>query len=261
MFNQEILFGISPKDLIDANPGIDIEKLSLNQSINIPKQKYKPKTIFEEFSLTPKDAPKVKSTKINTSKKDFKLLNNYFNELMIQENSINKGIKGSKYYPYDAVENNVKKKKTKDIGYGHKILPGEDFSKGLTKAEAITLMKKDYKLKNKSANNFVNNLYGKDTFRNLSPQKQIILTDYQYNVGLEKFPKFLDAVITGDTNRMLNEYERFSDKEPLKQRNEFTKNWINTYLAENKNGGEVIELTKAQVKEYQNKGFIVEEIK
>ncbi len=254
-------YGISPKDLIDANPGIDIEKLSLNQSINIPKQKYKPKTIFEEFSLTPKDAPKVKSTKINTSKKDFKLLDNYFNELMIQENSINKGIKGSKYYPYDAVENNVKKKKTKDIGYGHKILPGEDFSKGLTKAEAITLMKKDYKLKNKSANNFVNNLYGKDTFRNLSPQKQIILTDYQYNVGLEKFPKFLDAVITGDTNRMLNEYERFSDKEPLKQRNEFTKNWINTYLAENKNGGEVIELTKAQVKEYQNKGFIVEEIK
>jgi lysozyme len=29
------------------------------------------------------------------------------------------------------------------IGYGHKILPGEDFSKGITKAQALALLKSD----------------------------------------------------------------------------------------------------------------------
>ena len=29
------------------------------------------------------------------------------------------------------------------IGYGHKILPGEDFSQGITKAQALTLLKQD----------------------------------------------------------------------------------------------------------------------
>jgi len=29
------------------------------------------------------------------------------------------------------------------IGYGHKVLPGEDFSKGVTKDQALTLLKQD----------------------------------------------------------------------------------------------------------------------
>jgi GH24 family phage-related lysozyme (muramidase) len=29
------------------------------------------------------------------------------------------------------------------IGYGHKILPGEDFSKGITKAQALDLLSHD----------------------------------------------------------------------------------------------------------------------
>src|ERR1039458_6568245 len=29
------------------------------------------------------------------------------------------------------------------IGYGHKLLPGEDFSKGITKDQALTLLKQD----------------------------------------------------------------------------------------------------------------------
>jgi lysozyme len=29
------------------------------------------------------------------------------------------------------------------IGYGHKVLPGEDFSKGITKAQALDLLKQD----------------------------------------------------------------------------------------------------------------------
>ena len=56
-------YGVSRQDLINANSGIDINKLSLNQSINIPVTNYaQPKGIVQQYSLTPSVAPRINQT-------------------------------------------------------------------------------------------------------------------------------------------------------------------------------------------------------
>ena len=54
---------ITPKALTTANPGIDINKLSIGQNINIPVTNYaQPKGIFQQYSLTPSIAPRINQT-------------------------------------------------------------------------------------------------------------------------------------------------------------------------------------------------------
>jgi len=63
-------------------------------------------------------------------------------------------------------------------------------------------------------------------FEDLSPWKQSLLLDYQYNVGLKKFPKFMSAVYNDDREGMLAEYERYANGKKLTDRNNVIKDEI-----------------------------------
>jgi hypothetical protein len=54
----------------------------------------------------------------------------------------------------------------------------------------------------------------------------MLVVDYQYNVGLQEFPKFLDALVKGDKDTMLNEYERTTSSGKLTKRNNWAKSVI-----------------------------------
>ena len=57
-------YNITPETLTTANPGIDINKLSLNQNINIPDNAGygMPQGIFQQYSSTPSIAPRINQT-------------------------------------------------------------------------------------------------------------------------------------------------------------------------------------------------------
>jgi hypothetical protein len=147
----------------------------------------------------------------------------YLAELKLQENAGKVGFKNGKFYPHASAE------KGKDtIGYGHKLTGKNDkyYYQGLTPKQVEDLTIKDILSKQASAKKHVDDIYGQNTFDKLPQESQMLLTDYQYNVGLSKFPKFLDATVKGDKAGMLDEYERSYSGGKLKKRNDWTKGVI-----------------------------------
>lgn len=132
------------------------------------------------------------------------------------ENSIKKGFKGGKWYPHSSVEGG---KKT--IAYGHKLKTGEDFSKGLTDEQAVTLLKQDLNYHKAGAKGIVDKKYGAGTFDKLDTKRQEMLIDIQFNIrnGLTKFTSFMHAVVKNDKKGMLKHYVR-------KYRDPKTKKWL-----------------------------------
>jgi GH24 family phage-related lysozyme (muramidase) len=170
-------------------------------------------------------AAKVRSTTLrtedlSTDNTDYEA--QYLEDLKFLENGIKSGFSGGKWKPHHSVEGG-----SDTIAYGHKLKKGEDFSKGITEEEAVKLLMKDYQEHKTRAENHVDNKYGQGTFSNLSPQQQILLTDYEYNVGLSKFPSFTKGVIDGSKKLMMREYKRYTGGNEMTQRNEWAEKLIN----------------------------------
>lgn len=147
-------------------------------------------------------------------------LEKYLSDLRGLENSIKKGYKNNKWYPHASVEGG-----RKTIAYGHKLQPGESFASGLTEQQARDLQLKDVLVHQAKAEKYVDDKYGKGTYDKLPQNSQMMLTDYAYNLGgLGKFPSFVEGVVKGDKNKMLQQYERRG----LPERNKWTKDVINT---------------------------------
>ena len=190
-------------------------------------------------------------------------LNYYLTKLRFLENSVKKGYKNKKWYPYESIEGG-----NDTIAYGHKILPGESFDKGITEAQAKRLQKKDALEKQRLAEYYVDKQYGKGTFDSLPQNHQMLLLDYQYNVsgGLNEFPNFTKALVESDKAKALSEYER----ENLGQRNQWTKDVLNkTYFPKQKDdakptlaegGYKELELTPEEIEWYKANGYRVENI-
>lgn len=127
------------------------------------------------------------------------------------ENSIKSGLKKGRWYPHKSAEGGAK-----TIAYGHKLIAGEDFSKGLTDEQATKLLLKDLNLAKAGARKSV----GSDKFDKLDSHRQEILTEYQFNLGtLKSFPKFVAAVLKNDKKEMLKHYQR-------KYQHPTTKKWL-----------------------------------
>lgn len=190
-------------------------------------------------------------------------LNYYLAKLRFLENSVKKGYKNKKWYPYESIEGG-----NDTIAYGHKILPGESFDKGITEAQAKRLQKKDALEKQRLAEYYVDKQYGKGTFDSLPQNSQMLLIDYQYNVsgGLSEFPNFTKALVESDKAKALSEYER----EKLGQRNKWTKDVLeNTYFPKQvddtkpklaEGGYTELELTPEEIQAYVDQGYTVEDI-
>ena len=185
-------------------------------------------------TVVPKEKEVVKKEVNNYSIKE------YQDDLKGQENLSMKGWDPKKqlWFPTPAPEKNG----GYDIGYGHKIKKGENFSKGLTNDQVNNLFKRDIDTKFKAAKSTFNNRNLSRSWDELDQQEQLLLTDYQYNGVLPDFKKFMKAVADKDKDLMLKEYVRYDDGVPLGKRNDWTKSYINSKI-NYKKGGEPNPLT------------------
>lgn len=156
---------------------------------------------------------------------DPKTMAKYKEALKRQENSLKAGYRKAedKWYPHKSPEGG------KDtIAYGHKLV-GPDankYYKGITTAQANALLESDILKHQTIAENMVDQKYGKGTFDKLPQDSQMLLVDYAYNAVLDEFPTFMGAVVRGDKDTMLKEYERYGGNGLLKERNAWTKDVI-----------------------------------
>jgi hypothetical protein len=182
----------------------------------------------------------------------FSIPEDYYTRLMHEENGINTGLRDGRFYQYPSHE-----KGTDTIGYGHKLTEEESkagkFNKGLTKEQAIELMRKDAADHLIRAKQQFNEEHGSGSFDKLHPDLKVLALDFVYNgIGINEFPNFFGAAKKYSTtknddakkaafDKMMSEYMRYdNNKDPLVSRNEYTK-----YVLENmkKTGGA---LSKAQ---------------
>ena len=114
------------------------------------------------------------------------------------------------------------------IGYGHKIQKGEDFSKGITDAQAEDLLKKDLAAAKQKVYRELGNI-------KLTPQQEEMFIDFVFNMGtLSKFPKFTQAALKNDLEGMKAQYKRYAGGKELKGRNsEFLKRFLAEYFGFN----------------------------
>ena len=170
----------------------------------------------------------IKKETTNVPLKPSSFLPTYFNDIKQIENAEKKGwdSEKQKWFPYESFED----PKSFDIGYGHKIKTGEDYSKGLTEKEILALIKKDFNEHEKLAAHYINKTHGANTWANLNSYQKTLLTDTQYNVGsLGEFPSFSKGVVNNDKETMLKEYKRYTDGKPL-GRNKWILETINDYI-------------------------------
>ena len=111
------------------------------------------------------------------------------------------------------------------IGYGHKIQNGEDFSKGITDAQAESLLKTDLAKAKQQVYKEIGGV-------KLTPQQEEMFVDFVFNMGtLKKFPKFTEFALKNDLEGMKSQYKRYAGGKELKGRNtEFLKRFLSEYF-------------------------------
>ena len=114
------------------------------------------------------------------------------------------------------------------IGYGHKIQKGEDFSKGITDAQAEALLKTDLA---KAKQQVYKELGGVK----LTPKQEEMFIDFVFNMGtLKKFPKFTEFALKNDLGGMKAQYKRYAGGKELKGRNTaFLQRFLTEYFGFN----------------------------
>lgn len=133
--------------------------------------------------------------------------------------------KGGRFRIYDDVG-------TPAIGYGHRLLPGENFKNGITEEEATTILMRDIK----KAEILAEKHFGKKGWAAMDQHRREMAIDYVYNLGpasFAKFKSFSRALRMGDIKGIRAKYKRHYSPEPgapkipLKPRNDlFYKTFI-----------------------------------
>lgn len=106
----------------------------------------------------------------------------------------------------------------KAIGFGHRLLPGEKRT-SISRGEANQLLRDDIAKHRLSAQQFIDKQFGEESFGQLSPLKQDMLTEFEFNGALRKFPKFTQAVLSGDLNGQITQFQRNSKGKSMERRN------------------------------------------
>ena len=173
----------------------------------------------------------------NSVVSDSDLESKFLKDLKNNENGVRKGVKNGRHYAYSSHEGG-----TDTIGWGHKLTRDEvgtgkimigsksvDYRSGLTDDQANSLFEADYADHKDRARKKVDVKYGKGAFDNLNRSKQLLITDFEYNVGISTFPTLLGGLVNNDKDVVLNEYKRYSKGEEL-GRNNWTKSFIQDSL-------------------------------
>ena len=145
------------------------------------------------------------------------------------ENSIKRGYKNGKWYPYKSDDGNFMA-----VGYSHRLQPSDvkTANRGLSEAEVTHLLLTDLKVAKDKAENY---LKTNSLQTNISQEQWEMLIDYAFNVkgNLATFPKLTRAIVTGDWLTAKREYNRSyvnpsGDRGKLSGRNAA---WFNRYLS------------------------------
>jgi GH24 family phage-related lysozyme (muramidase) len=152
----------------------------------------------------------------------FQLTSDFINYIKSVENGIKAGFKHGNWYPHKSVEGG-----TDTIAYGHKLHPGDNYSRGITDAQATELLKKDIMSAAKRAEQIINFKFGKGAWERLDNTKKEMLIDFAFNGVLAKFPRFLNGVVTGDDNEVKTQYIRYVNGQEMTGRNQaFAKRYL-----------------------------------
>jgi len=190
-------------------------------------------SISEQFNQVINAVNKPKSEPIK-----FKIPEDYYTRLMEQENGVNRGLKEDKFYPYPSEEGG-----NDTIGYGHKLTDDDvkagRYSKGLTKDEAIALMRNDVEEHLNRTLEQYETKFGKGSFDKLHPDLKVLALDFVYNgLPINEYPNFFGAANQYSTTKdatvkkqayekMLKNYIRNVKKDgvlvPLGERNKYTR--------------------------------------
>jgi GH24 family phage-related lysozyme (muramidase) len=121
------------------------------------------------------------------------------------ENADKKGFINGKWYPHPSPEGGYP-----TIAYGHKIKTDKEeqkYRQGLDDREATKLLVKDLMEAKDKVRKYIDDRYKIHLM--LDKKQMEMLTDFAFNLGgLEKFPKFTDAVLRKDWKRAAQEYKR-----------------------------------------------------
>lgn len=126
------------------------------------------------------------------------------------------------------------------VGFGHRAQPGEDFSGGVTEEQANQLLFQDLSAASSAARRAAEEVRPGTDWDATDFKTKAKLIERAYNMGPnfhrgeQGFPKWTAAVLDGDTETELAEYERFSDGKPLTGRNEL---YLKTFHGEPTGGG------------------------
>ena len=158
-----------------------------------------------------------------------------------------KAFENGKYYPYKDVGGKV------TIGFGRTNSAVEgldienDYRNGISVKEANDFLQQDINSNMKSLSKDFDGEFGEGEFNKLSEIEKLMLVDFEYNLGnaVKKFPKFMDAIRTGNVKKAVAEYKRHSYKnkgEPNEIKRELGRNKVfyNSYLGDwiKRHGGE-----------------------
>ena len=133
-----------------------------------------------------------------------KFSNKLINYIKHVENGNKSGYKNGKWYPIPSIEGG-----TPTIAYGHKITGrGSNYANGLTDHEANELLNRDLESAKQIVYHDIHHMF-KVKLPTLDADKEEMLIDFAYNLGtLDKFPKFVRAVLTNDWKTAAKEYKR-----------------------------------------------------
>lgn len=148
--------------------------------------------------------------KIKKPMQDSSFDKSFVDYIKFVENGARKGFNKEKklWYPHKSFEGG-----SDTIAYGHKILPGEDYTKGITEEQAEALLVRDLEKAKAQVLREVNN-------QKLNGKQLEMLVDFVFNMGtLKKFPKFTRAVLDNNSTVMKAQYKRFSGGKELIGRN------------------------------------------
>jgi GH24 family phage-related lysozyme (muramidase) len=95
----------------------------------------------------------------------------------------------------------------KTLGYGHKLRSGEEPG-AIDDRQAEQQLLRDLEAARQGVYRYIQRAYGVRV--QLSQKQEEMLTEFAFNLGgLEKFPKFADAVLRQDWARATQEFRRF----------------------------------------------------
>jgi len=96
------------------------------------------------------------------------------------------------------------------VGYGHKLKSWSEIRKytGISDKDVVKLLRDDLAEANKKVHDYIKNHYGAKIL--LSQKQEEMLTEFAFSLGgLDKFPKFTEAVLRNDIPTIKKEYKRF----------------------------------------------------